>query len=83
MKLPAISDTSAEAERVQFEILRKAGPQRRFQLCRELTAAMVGLSRRALARARPELGEREVLVEWVAVHYGRELAEGFRKLGRR
>ncbi len=73
-----LSDTSPDAERVQFELMRRAGPAQRFRMCCEMTSTMVALSRRALSRARPELGPQELAVEWVAIHYGRALADGLR-----
>jgi len=48
-------------------------------MCREMTASMIALSRRALARARPDLGPAELSIEWVAIHYGAEIAEGMRR----
>jgi len=72
------SDTTPDAEAVRFELLRRAGPARRFRMCRELTATTIELSRRALARARPELGPEELALEWVAIHYGPALADGMR-----
>jgi hypothetical protein len=44
-----------------------------------MTAHMIALSRRALARARPDLGPADLAIEWVAIHYGAEIAEGMRR----
>jgi hypothetical protein len=71
-------DTSPDAERVQIELLRAATPSRRLALVRSLSATVVDLSRRAIRRAHPDLSEREVLLRWVALHYGEELAERVR-----
>jgi len=59
--------------------MREAGPAKRFQMCCAMTANMIALSRRALARARPDLGPAELSIEWVAIHYGADLAEGMRR----
>lgn len=69
-----ISDTSPEAERVQIALLRRAGPGRRFDLMRSLTATTVALSRRAIQRANPDLSQHELDLRFVELHYGRELA---------
>lgn len=74
-----LSDTSPDAERVRIELLRRAGPARRFEMCRSMTATMLALSRRALARTRPDLGPDELAAEWVAIHYGPGLAAGVRE----
>lgn len=73
------SDTSAEAERVQLELLRRAGVAGRFQLMRSLTSTVVDASRRALRETMPGASEQEVLLKWVELHYGRDLADGVRR----
>jgi hypothetical protein len=78
MEMP--NDTSPEAARVQIELLRQAGPAGRFAILRSLTATAVRLAREGIRRARPDLDERGVLIEFVALHYGAELAV---KLARR
>ena len=72
-------DTSPEAHAAQVDLLRRATPARRFALMRSLTAHTISLARRAIQRARPELSEQEVLLEFVALHYGRELADAVRR----
>lgn len=76
MSSSPLRDTSAEAERVQIELLRRAGETRRFALCRSLTETVVALSRRALRERMPGASDAEVLVRWVAIHYGERLAAG-------
>ena len=71
-------DTSPEAERVQFELLRKASPAQRMSLVRSLTCTTVQLSRRALRRAHPEMDEEEVALTWIALHYSPDLADRVR-----
>ncbi len=73
------SDTSPEAERVQLDLLRRAGVAGRFQLLRSLTSAVVDASRRALSETMPGASEQEVLLRWVEIHYGQELADGVRR----
>jgi len=73
------ADTSPDADRVQLELLRRAGETRRFALCRSLTGSVVALSRRALREQMPGAAERDVLIRWVALNYGETLAEGVRR----
>jgi hypothetical protein len=42
-----------------------------------LSALVIGLSRRAIARANPGLSPQELDVKFVELHYGKPLAEGF------
>jgi hypothetical protein len=68
------ADTDAEADRVQIELLRAATPARRVALALSLTATVVGLSRRALARQDPSADEETLGLRFVELNYGRELA---------
>jgi hypothetical protein len=78
--LPARSaDTDADAEAVQLELLRRAGTARRAAMALALSAQVIGMARRALRRAHPELSETEAALRFVELHYGRELAEGVRR----
>lgn len=72
------SDTSPGAHAVQLGLLRRAGPTRRVDLCFRLSAEVIEMSRRALHQARSHLTEQEILLEWVAINYGNELAEALR-----
>lgn len=81
---PASRDTHPDAERVQIELLRAAGPARRLALARSLSRTTIELSRRAIARARGLTDEVEVALEWASLHYGPELAARVRaELARR
>ena len=73
-----LSDTTPEAEKVQIELLRRASVSQRFALACSLTATAISLSRRAIARANPELDDREVGLKFVELHYGRPLAAKLR-----
>ena len=52
-------DTSPEIERVQIELLRKAGKARRLQLGLKLSGEAFEMAQRAIKRAHPELSELE------------------------
>ncbi|MFH1920053.1 MAG: hypothetical protein ABIP48_09230 [Planctomycetota bacterium] len=73
------SDTSPEAERIQVELLRKASNAERFARMCSLTATAISLSRRAIARAHPDLTPEEVDLKFVELHYGSKLATDLRK----
>ena len=75
----ALSDTSAAAARVQIELLRKSGCERRAQLTRSMSRSVIDLSRAALRERMPEASERDVLLRWVALQYGSDLAERVRR----
>lgn len=72
MALP--SAASGRADAVQLELLRRAGPARRFALARSLSASVIELSRHAIRERNPELSEQEVGLRFVALHYGEDLA---------
>ena len=71
-------DTSPELERVQIELLRKAGKTRRLQLGLELSSEALEMAQRAIKRAHPELSELEAKLLFVEVTYGKDLADGVR-----
>ena len=74
-----LSDTHPDAEKVQIDLLRKASNSDRFALMGSLTATAISLSRRAIARANPDLSPQEVDLEFVEIHYGKELAARLRR----
>lgn len=71
-------DTDPDTEAEMVRMLRSASVARRFELADALTNSVVSLSRRALAKHRPRESEREILLEWVGLHYGRELERELR-----
>lgn len=72
------ADTSADAERVQVELLRRVSVARRLHMAFRLSATVMSMARRALARQRPHASRRELDLEFVALHYGAALADGLR-----
>ena len=72
-----LSDTATEAEQAQIEVIRKMTVAERVAQSRSLTALVIGLSRRAIARANPQLSPQELDVKFVELHYGKELARRF------
>jgi hypothetical protein len=70
------SDTAADAEQVQIDLARKMTTAQKIAQVRSLSALVIGLSRRAIARAHPHLSPQELDVKFVELHYGKELANG-------
>jgi hypothetical protein len=64
----------SSADRVQIELLRRAGGTKRFALARSLSSSVIELARAAIRTRNPGLDEREVLLRFAALHYGDELA---------
>lgn len=78
------ADTAPDAERVQVALLRAAPVARRLHLAFTLSATVIGVARRALARARPQATPQELDLRFVELHYGADAAAGLRAdLGRR
>ncbi|MGD0654849.1 MAG: hypothetical protein ABSA16_10930 [Thermoguttaceae bacterium] len=73
-----LTDTHPEAERVQIELLRKKTVSERFALVRSLTAFTIDLSRRAIARANPDLSPDELRIKYIELVYGKELSQRVR-----
>ncbi|MEW6284400.1 MAG: hypothetical protein AB1758_37640 [Candidatus Eremiobacterota bacterium] len=63
-----------ELHPVQWEILRRMTPAQRFEIAAEMTRAVWNAALDGLRRARPELDDRQLLKEFVALQYGRDLA---------
>ena len=68
------NDTSADAERKQIELLRKATPARRLQLTCSLSGQVLAWSWEALRRTHPQMSECELRVRFAEIHYGRDIA---------
>ncbi len=74
----ALSDTSDAAARVQLDLLRKCGCERRAQLMRSMTRTVIELSRAALREQLPSVSESDMLMHWVDLQYGRDLGQRVR-----
>lgn len=72
-------DTNADADRVQVELLRRAGTARRFAAARSLSASVISLARRAIREREPGLSETEVSLRFIELHYGADLAHRVRE----
>lgn len=72
------SDTSADAEAMQLQLLRAKTPAERGMLALRLSADVIHASKRAIQRAHPEFSPIEVGQMFVELHYGKELADALR-----
>jgi hypothetical protein len=57
-----------------LELLRRASVSSRLTLAFSLSQTVIDLAKRAIRRRYPHEGERGVLLHFVSVHYGAELA---------
>ncbi len=73
------TDTHPNAEKVVISLMRKASPAKKFSQVRSLSQTMIQLSRRAIARANPNLDEQEINLLFVSLHYGKDLADRLRE----
>jgi hypothetical protein len=68
-------DTARSAERVLLDLQRKKSVTQKLDQVRSLSCLMMGLSRRAIARARRPSSEIEANLLFVELHYGAQLAD--------
>lgn len=77
MALP-VAPANENADRVQLALVRSACIARRVERARSLSTTVVTLARRALRDRHPDWSEREVMLHFVELHYGDELADRLR-----
>lgn len=70
-------DTSEEAERVQFNILRAMGKQRRWTQGLSMVDQGYRSQWQALERLHPGWTREQLLIEWVRIQYGEELSSHY------
>lgn len=75
---PRPADTSLAAALVQIDLLRAAPVSRRLHLAWSLSATVISMARRAVARANPRATQAELDVRFVEINHGCELANGLR-----
>jgi hypothetical protein len=71
----AAGDTNPKAAAVQLQLLRNATAGARGRALRSLSSTVIELSRRALRESMPGADDDEVMLRWIALHYGEGLAE--------
>jgi len=72
-------DTHPDAENIQISLIRKATIAKRISRTRSFSQSIIQLSRKAIMRANPKLNERELILTFIAYHYGSELANRLRE----
>ena len=72
-------DTHPDAENIQISLIRKATIAKRISCTRSFSQSIIQLSRKAIMRANPKLNERELILTFIAYHYGSELANRLRE----
>jgi hypothetical protein len=73
------NDTHPAAQKVQFDLLRRAPIGRRAAIARSLSATTIELSRRALRGRMPSATEADVIDRWLSLSYGSDLARRVRR----
>ena len=72
-------DTTPEAEEILLDLMRRATVAEKITRVRSLSATVIQLSRRAIARAHPQWTPLEVQLKFVEYHYGQDLADRVRE----
>jgi hypothetical protein len=68
-------DTSIEAEKQLISLIRKKTASEKFRQICSLSQTAVLLAKRAIARANPNFTEQDIGLEFIRIHYGKQLAE--------
>ncbi len=76
---PYSTDTSAEAERVQFDLFAGMSPEQRVRKAIALSAEVARQCKAAIRRRHPDFDESEVGLKFIELNYGEKLAEGVRE----
>ncbi len=63
---------------MQIDLIRAAPVSRRLHMAWSLSATVIGMARRALARAQPHASKQELDLRFVELHYGPDLAAALR-----
>jgi len=71
-------DTDPPSEKVQMDLLRTASIAQRVAVAFSLSKTVIRLARDAIRRQNPQSTDREVMLRFVAINYGAELAENLR-----
>jgi hypothetical protein len=69
-----LDDTHPAIRRAQDALLRTMTPAQRFAMLEDLTDATIRWSRDALRAQMPEAPESQVILRWIELVYGKEMA---------
>lgn len=73
-----LDDTHIEARAVQAEILRRMTPAQRFAMLERMTGDTTRWSREGLREVMPGAREQDVILRWIEIVYGRDIANRVR-----
>lgn len=73
------TDTSAEAEAVQLDLLRRMTPQQRIEKMCDLSQSVRHMALQAIRRRHPEYSEADVRLKFIALTYGQALADDLQR----
>jgi hypothetical protein len=73
------SDTHPDAAEVLLGLIRSSTVAQRLHRMNSMSATVIGLSRRAIRRADPNLTGREADLRFIELHYGTDLARKVRE----
>ena len=82
MKTPrrtGLTDTHPEIDAMLADGFRRMGAAEKFALVDSLSSAVIANAKRAIREANPGLDQHELDLIFLEKHYGRDLAERFRK----
>ncbi len=68
-----LSDTNPKVEKYLIDLIRKSSIQQRLSKLESLSSLTLQLSKRALARANPNMSKRELDLLFVKYYYGEDL----------
>lgn len=69
------TDTSAEAEAVQLDLLRQMTPQQRIEKMCGLSHSVRQMTLQAISRRHPEYSEADIRLKFIELTYGQALAD--------
>jgi hypothetical protein len=72
-------DTDLQAERAQIDLLCQSNVSQRVSLAISLSETTIDLARRAIRIQNANFTDRDILLRFVAIHYGPGLAESVDK----
>lgn len=73
------TDTSAEAEAVQLDLLRQMTPQQRIEKMCGLSNRVREMAFQAIRRRHPESCEEDIRLKFIELTYGQALADDLRR----
>jgi len=73
-----LSDTDPDVLLMQAELLRQTTPARRLEVALSLSAAVIDIAYAGIRRRQAGISDVDAGLQFVEIHYGRELAQAVR-----